>query len=349
MDITDIDNYIVTKLHSNIKLYSQNKHLLTIYNSLDLSPFKGRLLSDILNTKHAIESLEISRNILFLYKKETSKIMGKYMDYLQIPVNNKNCKQFCNLKKELVAEYFAVIKSCVPYEIMYDLKLDQKININIITCENCDNTDNFINDNDILICNNCYTEVIKMAYYNNRLYNISNNKCNYDRISHFKECIKQYQGKQNTFISPSLYDNIEHAMYTNGIIPGPEVPRDLRFSKVTKSHIMYFLKQLGYNKHYDDYVLIHYNLTGQKPNDISQLESKLVADFEKISEQYGILYNNSDRKNFINIQYILYKLLLKYDFKFDHDDFTNMKSIDRKVERDKICRNIFKALNWDYK
>ncbi len=36
-----------------------------------------------------------------------------------------------------------------------------------------------------------------------------------------------------------------------------------RFKIVTRAHILFFLKELGYTKHYEDTILIHYTLTGK--------------------------------------------------------------------------------------
>ena len=45
-----------------------------------------------------------------------------------------------------------------------------------------------------------------------------------------------------------------------------------------------FIKLLGYTKHYENVNLIHYNITGVKPDDISYLQDKLLIDFDKITE-----------------------------------------------------------------
>lgn len=352
MNFIDIDNIITKSLINNIEHYEQFK---TYYNILKVlnenNCVGGRLKRDINVDLLRLDDLKFSRNIFNLYKSKTKNLVKKYVSILKTPIQGNNIKLAESKKREIITEYFDILKTCVPHNILKNINISDNCNdiLILLYCENCENTEHFTKDHDTTICNICYAELVKMTFYNNRMYNFSANKCNYDRISHFKECLKQYQGKQNTFINPVLYLDIEEALITNGIIGNREIPQMIRYKNVTRSHITYFLKELGYTKYYDDYILIHSNLTGQPANDISHLEADLISDFEKISEQYTILYNSSERKNFINIQYILYKLLLKHNYKFCHDDFSNIKSIDRKLERDKICKAIFKSLGWVYK
>ncbi len=58
----------------------------------------------------------------------------------------------------------------------------------------------------------------------------------------------------------------------------------------------FFLKELGYTKHYEDTILIHYTLTGKRPDNIEHLEEKLMADFDKLTEQYDLLFKDIERK-----------------------------------------------------
>lgn len=347
MNLIDIDNFITCFLTKNIEYYNESLERFSIYKILQLENIGGKLLNDIKLDIQNIEDLKFSENILYLYKSKTSPIIQKYIKILKTPIKKHNIFLVDKNKKEILQDYLNSLRMCIPYKIFERLNIynDKNINLNINYCENCENTRDFIKDGDVIICKLCFSEIIKMAYYNNRSYNISVTKCNYDRISHFKECIKQYQGKQNTFINPNLYIDLENALKINGIL----TQSSNKFENVNKSHVIYFLKELGYSKHYDDYILIYSNLTGKKPNNISHLEDELISDFELISEKYTSLYNNIDRKNFINIQFILYRLLMKHNYVFDKEDFINIKSIDKEMERDKICKTIFESLGWEYK
>ena len=47
-----------------------------------------------------------------------------------------------------------------------------------------------------------------------------------------------------------------------------------------------FLKDTGNSKHYEDVILIYFNITGKKPNDISHLEPNLLDDFDVLTSLY---------------------------------------------------------------
>lgn len=351
MNFIDIDNFITSYLSKHIRFYNSIKETKQIYESIDLKNLGGKICLDIQKDLKLMDELQFYENILFLYKSKTGDLIKNFIQILKTPIRKDVLKETEIKKKKILNTYLNTIKLCIPYTIFEKLNVtdENSVDVNFNYCENCENTEDFIKENDVLICKKCFSEVIKMAYYNNRSYNLNASKCNYDRISHFKECLKQYQGKQNTFINPKVYSDIENALYINQMIVKDDSLTKLeKFKGIKKSHITYFLKELGYTKHYDDYILIHSNLTGQRTNNISHLEDALISDFEKISEKYSELYNSAERKNFINIQFILYQLLIKYNYKFDPEDFPNIKSTDKKIERDKICMEIFKSLNWKY-
>nr|UOX61040.1 MAG: DNA binding/packing protein [Diabrotica toursvirus 3a] len=340
MNIMEVDNFITYNLYQNIQLLKKmTKNPL--YNADSIPEIGGRISREITKFKEKINELKFYESMLILYKIKTSTYIQQFLNILRTPISSA-CNEELNIaehkKRKILKEYFLILKTCVPYSIVQNINYNPDVKVEVVEnyCEKCNNTDNFIKQNDIIICKICYSEIVKMAYYNNRSYNLNITKCNYDRTTHFKECLKQFQGKQNTFINPEVYNDIIRTLRDNAI-------KDIK-----KSHIIYFLKELGYSKHYDDYILIYSNITGVKPNDLGPLEELLINDFEQISETYNNLIDNSERKNFINIQYILYCLLKKYNYNFDEEDFLSVKSSERKIERNKICKKIFKYLNWPY-
>jgi hypothetical protein len=121
-----------------------------------------------------------------------------------------------------------------------------------------------------------------------------------------------------------------------------------KFANITKEHVGIFLKELGYTKHYENETLIHYNITGKKPDDISYLEDKLLEDFDLLTEMYDRKFKHLDRKNFINTQYVLYQLLLKHKHPCNKEDFSVLKTIDRKNFHDDVCRVLFTELGWSF-
>lgn len=175
-------------------------------------------------------------------------------------------------------------------------------------------------------------------------------KYTYDRKVHFRDCINQYQGKQNSTIDQKVYDDLEDQFIKHHLLSGNKnTSKEIRFKKIDKDHIQLFLKELGYCKHYENVNLIHYNLTGIKPDDISYLEDKLLEDFDALTELYDRKYKHKiERKNFINTQYVLYQLLARHKHKCRKEDFTILKTIDRKSFHDSITQDLFSCLGYNH-
>tara|TARA_Y100000389_G_C17381922_1_gene474846 strand:- start:642 stop:1226 length:585 start_codon:yes stop_codon:yes gene_type:complete len=187
--------------------------------------------------------------------------------------------------------------------------------------------------------NSCYHDIERI--------NISN-KYTYDRKIHFRDCIKQYQGKQNCSIDDKIYNDIDEQLHLHHLVNTNTQDKHEKYKKVTKKHILLFLKELGYSKHYENVHLIHYNFTGIEPDDISHLEDKLMDDFDLLSSLYDKMYKNISRKNFINTQYVVYQLLSRHKHKCIKEDFIVLKTADRQFFHDEICKNLFMELGWNH-
>ena len=221
----------------------------------------------------------------------------------------------------------------------------------IIQCENCGNKKDFdIIETNIYICLKCFSEQIIMKHvssYNDidRI-NISS-KYMYDRKVHFRDCIKQYQGKQNSTIPDKIYKDIEHQFSKHHLLIDSPIKEE-KFQNITKNHILLFLKELGYSNHYENVHLIYYNFTGIKPDDISYLEEQLLDDFDALTDLYDKQFKNINRKNFINTQYVLYQLLQRHKHKCNKEEFIILKTIDRKFFHDEVCKTLFEQLGWNH-
>ncbi len=109
----------------------------------------------------------------------------------------------------------------------------------------------------------------------------------------------------NTNINPRIYDELEEQLVNHQIIEPANKKTNMEIQlvkvkdlKLLPEPIYYvFLKELGYTKHYEDTILIHYTLTGKRPDNIEHLEEKLMADFDKLTEQYDLLFKDIERKN----------------------------------------------------
>ena len=197
-----------------------------------------------------------------------------------------------------------------------DIVLSHNKKSNELKCTNCGNTEDFDILNNNYICINCgnilNTLVTHTSYKDVERVNITA-KYTYDRKIHFRDCINQFQGKQNSTINQKIYDDLIEQFELNSLLLGNKnTPKQERFKKITKEHIYMFLKDTGHSKHYEDAVLIYYNITAKKPPDISHLEPKLLDDFDILTNLYDKRFKRDksfDRKNFINTQYVLFQLL----------------------------------------
>lgn len=220
-------------------------------------------------------------------------------------------------------------------------------------CQSC-NIENMkiVNHDNNFVCEQCgyiYDSVTNdISFKDMDRINISN-KYQYDRRTHFKDCINQFQGKQNATIDPQVYKDLTEQFRLHHLIPEnhEELPKEIAFEKITKEHVMLFLKETDHTKHYEDVVLIHHQLTGKQPPDISHLENNLLHDFDELTTLYDKLYRNNERKNFINTQYVLFQLLKRWKYPCKKEDFNILKTIDRKYFHDTIMQELFEVLGWN--
>ena len=250
------------------------------------------------------------------------------------------------VKKSLIKAYLEVARKYI------DITTEGKTKPHNVTCNNCHNKKDFdIITKNTYVCMNCFAQQTIMKHnssYNDiDRVNISS-KYMYDRKVHFRDCVKQYQGKQNCTIAPNVYADLEDQFGRHHLLEGsPDSPIQVRFKNITKNHILMFLKELGHSNHYENVHLIHYTFTGIKPDDISHLESQLLDDFDALTELYDRKFKHINRKNFINTQYVLYQLLLRHKHPCKKEEFIILKTIDRKLFHDEVCQELFNHLGWN--
>jgi hypothetical protein len=213
----------------------------------------------------------------------------------------------------------------------------------------------------------------------------------YEAILHFKNSMAKYQGKQQTTISKNVYADLHSEFARAGLLsdeiavmsfdelvqstreppkkkgvmdrlirPGEQIviqtkPYGGAYDRITHDHIIFFLKESGHEKHYEDVMLIHYTITGISPPNIGSLEAILEQDFQILMGLYHqeyVLQQNpvlEDGKSFKSNYYILYHLLKKHGFPARKRDFTNMlKTPDREIFYDTVCKDLFSKLGWPF-
>lgn len=352
-NVLAIDEKIRQKFESDYsKLPSYKEKLADLEKSLGSESLSARLRIRIEGEYERlakyIQQAE-SRAELNFYIAESVQIIEEYKAILRKPIKmnfmgrpNKGNKD----KKRLVRKYLEIARKYL------DITSEEDSKQRAVTCENCNNRKDFdIINRTTYICTNCFAQQTVMKHnssYNDiDRVNISS-KYMYDRKVHFRDCIKQYQGKQNCTIPDIVYTKLEEQFNKHHLLCGTkDDPYEERFQNITKNHILMFLKDLGYSNHYENVHLIHSTLTGIKADDISHLEDQLLDDFDALTDLYDRKFKHINRKNFINTQYVLYQLLLRHKHPCKKEEFIILKTIDRKLFHDEVCQELFTHLGWN--
>ena len=353
IDILDIDQKIKDFFRDeNKKIPFYISRLIDLEKTFSSNiPYhkKNLIEKNIEELKTKLEKTENNKELNF-YISETIELLEDYKSILKTPMilsfTGKN-KEDEKKKKDIISQYIKKAQKYWDISIKFDNKKFK------MTCNNCTNKKDFIVEENCFICMMCNSEQelqqYTTSYKDSDRINIST-KYTYDRKVHFRDCINQYQGKQNCSIDPSVYKELEDIFNRHHLLIGnKDTEKELRFSKITKENILMFLKELDYSKHYENVNLIHYNLTNKKPDDISYLEDKLIQDFDLLVDTYDKNFKNRvDRVNFISTQYVLYQLLQKHKHHCRKEDFVMLKTVDRKTFHDNICCQLFNLLSWNF-
>lgn len=310
---------------------------------------KERLIKSQEELAEHIKDIESNTSLNF-YITESAELLEKFKEILNLPMKQKFVGKPIkdNTEKQgIISKYLEVANKYVNIELEVSNKKHK------IVCKKCNNKKDFdIVETNIYICMNCSARQVIMknisSYRDIDRVNISS-KYMYDRKIHFRDCINQYQGKQNSTIDKEVYDALEDQFEKHGLLIGDkDTPKHIRFDKITKEHISIFLKELDYTKHYENINLIHYQMTDKKPDDIGYLEDKLLEDFDILTDLYDKKFKYLTRKNFINTQYVLYQLLLRHKHPCYKEDFSILKTIDRKTFHDEVMKSLFSDLGFNF-
>lgn len=209
-----------------------------------------------------------------------------------------------------------------------------------ITCPKCNIGELIQSTYDgIIICNHCSCVTNYLINNDNPSYKEPPTEISfyaYRRINHFKEILAQFQAKETTNISEADM-NLIKLQIKNERIP---------LSKLTTATTKNILKKLGLNDYYEHIAFIKDKLGVKPPVMSRELEELLCNLFIDIQIPYA-KYCPSDRVNFLNYYYTLYKLCELLGERKYLKDIPLLKE-DKKREQDVIWKKICNDMGWLY-
>lgn len=353
VDILEIDARIRDELSKvDINKYISIKN--NLYESIERARLNAEnyvipiLEQEITKIDETIHLLQNDLNLYF-YINDTIHYIEDYKRLLKVP---KKVNFMGKITDDNNDEKYNIINNYLKASSKYTCITHEKIELDI-KCFNCGKVLEYelLEDNSF-ICGNCSSEqgnaIVLTSFSDAERVNISS-KYSYDRRTHFRECVNQYHGKQNVTIPDNIYDDLNKSFEFHGMLNGDKnTPKIERYSRITKKTVLMFLKELGHSKQYENLNLIYSTITGNDLDDISHLIDLILEDFDILSDLYDKKFAHLNRKNFINTQYILFQLLRKHGHECDKEDFTNLKTVDRKFFHEDMIKKLFLELGWNY-
>ena len=329
---------------------------------------KYRLVNDDLSIEEEMEIrdriIEINENIHELKRKKNNYYLNnsKYIfEYFESkkniensdennikPITTKNqllfsifkiqpTEQDCNTNdeintKNLVQKYLSNID-----ESFIDMNLYLK---NMDICNVCNIGDMTpLEDEGVLICNHCATHIPYLIENEKPSYKEPPKEVcfySYKKITHFKEIIAQFQGKETTQIPNEHIEWIELQIKKECI-----EMNELSYKKMKE-----ILKKLGLNKYYEHIAFIKNKLGLSPPVFSQELEETLYNLFMEILVPYAHVCPDT-RINFLNYHFVLYKLLELLDETHFLENIPMLKDRVKLIEHDNIWRQICNIIDWE--
>ena len=352
VDILEIDKGIRNK---KIDFDSVKKRVHEIDSVLSASETIGVKLKKMLESERRklIQLLDYPLTVSY-YTLEVQPVLNKYKELMDKPIKIKFGKGKSidySEKETIIRDFLAIAKKYTSLDIGYCWEKKESSE----KCEECSIEYEDEPEESVKRCYGCGKEyslpVQSSSYKDGERVNMAP-KFSYKRRVHFKDCMKELQGTQNTVIEKEVFEDLERNFKENGLLNTKAKTEKQRFSKVTIEIILRFLKITGHTKHYKDAGLIYKMLTGKKLHEIAHLEDQLMQDFDELTELYDKIYIRTkaiDRKSFIPSHYLLYQLLRKHKYKCKSSDFNMLKTDSLTRFHDKICKHLFELKGWNFK
>ena len=318
------------KTCNNLEKVIKYKEKIEVLNNKIIHSHKKMNDYLLTNSEHLFEYFVTKQNIEKNnnHKKTLDNFFSKSKkdDY----ISHSKCRQ--NMKDYLKENNFEVYienyhcynrtnDECESCQICKEGELIKSVYDGIMICNKCFSIDKYLIHND----KPAYKEPPKeISFYA------------YRRINHFKEILAQFQAKESTDIPNDVIESIKNQIKKERI----------SLNKLTSKRTKEILKKLGYNKYYEHITFIKDKLGIKPPIMSQQLEETLCNLFIDIQVPYA-KYCPSDRVNFLNYYYTLYKLCELLDEREYLPHFPMLKE-QKKIEQDQIWKNICQDLGWDF-
>lgn len=328
------------------KLLTRIQNKIRILNSIfdrschknDLNERKDELEIIIFNIENNVEELNYFDNSfdsLHDYytddgsKKHTVQVKDLQDLFLQDAIGNKD---FMQNRQIIVDQYLLSIsenkgrKKANIGKICINCNIPKQLNIQegIMTCSNCGECEQITIDSD------------KPAY-KDQIPDIKSNT--YKRSNHCSELLNQSQGKESTDIEQSLLDDIINDLYVSGIT-------DMKV--ITKANIKTALTNLGKSGKAEHSVYIINKINGIPVDTIPHELNEIVKVMFAMAEEAWIIHKEPHRKNFMNTNYVFYKIfemLEEYEMAENWSLMSDGKVAEHDDLWEKIC-NHWKDRGW---
>jgi len=319
-------------------------------------------IEEIMELKDRI--IEINENLAELKRKKTnyylnnSKYIFEYFENKKnIDTNEENLNKPITSKNQILFNIFKIQHESQNTEPTDEMKtqnivqkylsnidesfIDMKLYLkNMDICAVCKIGEMMpLDDEGILICNACSAHIPFLIENEKNSYKEPPKEVcfySYKKITHFKEIVAQFQGKETTQIPDDHIDLIESQIKKER----------LQLTDLSYKNMKEILKKLDLNKYYEHIAFIKNKLGISPPVFSQELEETLFNLFMEILAPYSQVCPD-DRVNFLNYHFVLFKLLELLDESIYLADIPMLKDPDKIIEQDIIWSKICEIVNWE--
>lgn len=293
------------------------------------------LRKDLEDIDAEVQALQRECDRLEYYDKSFEILMNYYNDGGRDPppsVLGAALQDKKSTKRHLYEKYMRVVnnqsgrKKQVPMVICRKCAVEKVLHMTdgLYICVQCGETDPILLDSE---------------KPNHKEPGYDNKASAYKRINHLSELLNQFQAKESTDISESVYSQIKDELKKQRVVD---------FKSLTYKHMRLILKKLKLNKYYEHIHHIINKLNGVPPPCMTrETEEQLKHMFKDIQKPF-MMFRPKHRKNFLSYNYIIHKLCQLLELDEFLPFFQLLKSRDKLEEQDAIWEKICRYRNYQF-